>query len=115
MKLNINDEQGIELLPFIFERELKPPFSKGDKDIYDRDTYHNRNNEIIGRLNSADIFIIDPYPFWLNIKDKVCYVFGFSSKKVDWWYPIKPHLKSWMETQLNIKLNVLLCSIKTHI
>ena len=64
MKLNINDEQGIELLHFIFERELKPPFSKmvmkppvnrygilGDGN-YDCE-YYNRDNEHIGWSKST--------------------------------------------------------------
>ena len=104
MKLNINDSQGIELLNFIFERELKPPFRKGEKDEDGDYPYYNRDGEYIGYLDSIENAINVKYPFVLNIKYKVCQAFEFPYNTRDWWDAINPHLKSWIENQINLKL-----------
>ena len=110
MKLNIDDEQGVELLHFIFERELKPPFRKGEMDEYGDYPYYNRDGEKIGYLNfsvSYEYLTLFYDPFGYNIKDKVCQVFEFSYDAWGWGGPIMPHLKSWLEDQLNIELRVI--------
>ena len=94
----------IELIHFIFERELKPPFTNGEKYSRDRHSYYNRDNEIIGWLSAAIKFSIRPDYFLSNIKYKICQVFEFPYDTRDWWIAIKSHIKSWMGNQLNLKL-----------
>ena len=118
------DEDEIDILYFIFERELKPPFKKGEQahkgvnQYYNRndeeigylysDQYYDRDGEFIGQLYSLrKTFSIIYDPFWINIEHKVCQVFQFSYETGEWWNAIEPHLKSWLEDQLNIKLNVV--------
>ena len=106
MKLNINDEQGIELLYFIFERELKPPFRRGGKDDYGNYLYYNRDDGYIGVLDSYMNFYVYLI-YHENIRYKVCQAFGFSRSTWDWWSVINPHLKSWIEAKLSIEINTL--------
>ena len=106
------DEDKIDLLHLIFERELKPPFRKGEKDDYGEYTYYNRDDKEIGWLNSEEDFSIKDFsikydPIWTNIQDKVCQVFEFPQNTLDWWYEIRPYLNSWLENQINAEINMV--------
>lgn len=103
MKLNINDEQGIELLHFIFERELKPPFRKGKRDQDGHWVYYDRNGEEIGWLYSNATFSIDSRIID-NIFYKVCDAFQTSPNTSVWWFAINSHLKLWLGDQINVNL-----------
>ena len=99
------NEDEIDLLHFIFERELKPPFRSDVKaDVYGDYWYYNRNNEWIGWLTPKKHFSIIYDPFEINITDKVRQAFGFSRNTPNCWYVTKPHLKSWLEAQINTKI-----------
>ena len=104
-KIRQFDEDELELLHFIFERELKPPFQKGKKDNFGRYSYYNRDGDCVGWLKTRTKYFMVTDSFWDNIKYKICSAFGFSYDTWDWWYAIKPNLKSWLEDQLNVKFN----------
>ena len=89
------NEDEVHILYHIFEREFKPPFRKGEIDIDGDYVYYDRNNQWIGLLQpNKGIFAIH-YQLYNNIRYKVCQVFEFSYDTLEWWYAIRPHLKSW--------------------
>ena len=104
MKLNINDEQGIEILHFIFERELKPPFTRGNR--LGHYLYYNRDGEIIGMIPYSGFFSINVTQR-NDIGYKVRQLFGYPYNNLEWLYATIPHLKSWMENQINVKLDTI--------
>lgn len=110
MILKINDEHDIELLHWIFERELKPPLRIGQQHINGWTDYYNRNDDIIGSMYEGHrkSFDIIKHPFLNDIKYKICQAFGFELKEsYDWWLSVKPYLKSWLEDRLNIEIKLL--------
>lgn len=108
MNIKINDEQGTELLYYIFERELKPPFTS----VKITETgYHcyNSNNEIIGRysLGKKKSFRIPSRNHLVDIRLKVIEAFDYSKYNYDWIIAVKPYLRSWLSDKLNAKFDYL--------
>lgn len=104
MKLNIRDEEGIEILYFIFERELKPPFMKGDEDSNGSYKYYNRDGEYIGHLTSDNRFILIKDPFFASIRHKMNQIFEVPKITYISWLLIRRYIKPWMELQLNFNI-----------
>ena len=108
-KIRQFDEDEIDILYFIFERELKPPLREGEKDKDGDYPYYNRDGEYIGYLGPTGHFAVIN-PIWTNIQYKVCQVFQFSYDNWIWWYAIHPYQKSWLENQINVKVKYVGCS-----
>lgn len=100
----IDGEGESELLNFIFERELKPPFSIGNRNQYFNGyTVRNVGGSIIGWL-IEDVFQVSPSLFD-SIMYKVITVLGSEHSESSNYVTSK--LKIWMETQLNVKITNL--------
>lgn len=97
--------EELELIHWIFERELKPPFRWGEKT--DRQCY-NLKGEPIGWLDSDNAFHLSRETFYHDINFKICEVFEPPYDGANWWYQIRPYLKSWLENLTNIEILVVL-------
>lgn len=107
MNINIDEEDGIELLYFIFERELKPPFKRGDE-VYPKNyAYFNNSNIFIGYFNyETNNFVFSNSDCLDEVKNKVCKVFGLNpNSRFSWWWPLKQHMKTWLQHKLNVNIN----------
>lgn len=101
------DEDEIDILNFIFEREFKPPFKMGDKNTRGDRTYFNNENNVLGILYYNHLLQISHKQSIRNVKHKICQVFDFPFDNWDWYDSIYPHLMSWMGNKLNVEIRTM--------
>lgn len=102
MDKKFTDDQ-IEILNYIFEIELKPPFSKGEMNKYGVYSYYNRDGECIGQFYPMNLFKVIDTKSFEYIKFKIMTIFRIP--KNYWWELIYPHFISWLENEINVEVN----------
>lgn len=114
MKLNINDNQWVEFIYWIFERELAPPFKREDTPegfggFY---PYYNNNGEYVGKLTRNGDFVMEN-KLLREIKNKIFQAFNEinDNDRNSWiqqnWITYYPHFKTWIEKQINTNVRII--------
>lgn len=101
-------QEELELIHYIFERELRPPFRRGRKLNLVTSLYYNKDDEFFGILHTDNSFLVRSDPFFNEILVKIKTIIEFDSKPIDLRSMIKPILRNWLKSQLNIEINRIL-------
>lgn len=105
--MNLTQEQ-VDIIEFIFERELKPPFKTSADKFKSKIYITNIDETVIAEyeLFSKKMFL-KIRPYYVNLRDKICLVLELPYNGLDWWAITKINLALWFEKELNLKIDTI--------
>lgn len=110
MNLDIT-EDILEMIYFILDRELKPPFKVGSAEPTGDKKCTNVNDELIGwlglRSTGEYYFTVKNFPQASNIGYKLSIVLGFKMRHHSdflWWDNLEEYFRPWFEDKLGVPL-----------
>lgn len=104
-------EDLLDMILFIFNRELKPPFVRGEADQWGNYLYFNKANELVGELRRStqyagafSTFCFKNKEHYYNIVAKTHLIAEFPKDSVQWSTYFRLIFILYMSNRLGIKL-----------